>query len=63
MDVQMQFKNNSIEVNDYCKGLDQWRADMTKKDKNKALRENPSGVSNENILEFLNFVFDFIDFI
>ena len=58
MDVQLQLKNNSISMNDYCKGLDDWRADMAKKDKSKALRENLSGVSNENILEYL--IFNFI---
>ena len=55
MDVQLQLKNNSISMNDYCKGLDDWRADMAKKDKSKALRENLSGVSNENIREYLIF--------
>lgn len=47
MDVQLQLKNNSISMNDYCKGLDDWRADMAKKDKSKALRENLSGISSK----------------
>lgn len=57
MDVQMQLKNNTTEVADYCKGLDDWMKDMGKKDKSKELRETPSGVSNWNILEYLILIY------
>ena len=57
MEVQMNMKNNANQLADYCKDLEDWRKDIDKKDKSKSLRETPAGVSKENILEFLNFVY------